>query len=95
MPTLSSSKCSYDSVGDFSVFIVWCQKIGQRTSLKFLWAKKREHISLSSKNKRTLGMGAMNLLSDSSSACDGYCLQDFTATCKCKLPSWDCSARNL
>lgn len=40
---------------------------GQRASLKFSWAKKREHISVSSKNKRTLGMGAMNLVSDSSS----------------------------
>lgn len=40
-------------------------------------------------------MGAMNLVSDSSSVCDGYWLQGFTATWKSKLHPWDCSVRNL
>lgn len=78
-----------------SIFMAPCHKTGQRAPLKCLRAKKREHILVSSQNRRTLGMGAMNSGSDSSSVWAASWVQGFPATWECKLLPWDCSAHNL
>lgn len=57
--------------GFFSTFIAWCQKAGQRTSLKSLGTKKRGHILASSRNRRARGVGALNLACGGSSARGG------------------------
>lgn len=67
----------------------------QRTSLKSLGTQKKEHILVSSRNQRTLGVGASNLVSGGSSACDGCGSQSSTETWGCNSLHEGRPARNL
>lgn len=97
-PTLSSSKCS---CAVLEIFLYWLHGAKRRVK-GHLWnscgLRKENIFQCLLKTKGVCLMGAMNLLSDSSSVCDGYCLQGFNTSLPASVncaPGTLCSARNL